>query len=285
MICAGSFFFVLFFLCSFLSFSAFAAGDVVSLIQNAPSFYAEEDKEYLLRRVPEILEEVSQEGISPEPLILKLGEGLRKQVLPYNLVKTLERKKDSLLLAKKALQRVDARVARKEDLLYNLALVFESAASPEELQKVLGDVLRKDGKRLESVIDSLAAFVELGFEPDQAGLVVAGVVRKGATPSELKKLTKLLERARREGIDPSRVAAVLKDAVSKYDHLSLVEMEVKNLIASSRQKPNVEGGEGVVISSPGITSSGTPTQEGGAPLEGSNASSGPPTQEGGVPLE
>jgi len=279
------FFFVLFFLVSFLSFSAFAAEDIVSLIQKAPSFYAEEDNSSLLQRVPEILEEVSREGISPEPLILKLGEGLRKQVLPYNLVKTLERKKDSLLLAKEALQRVDARVAGKEDLLYNLALVFESAASPEELQKVLEDVLRKDGKRLESVIDSLAAFVELGFEPDQAGLVIAGVVRKGATPAELKKLTRLLERACREGIDPLQVAAVLKDAVSKYDHLSLVEMEVKNLIASSRQKPNIKEGEGVVISSPGITSSSTPTQEGGTPLEGSNASSSPPTQEGGVPLE
>ncbi|MCD6156714.1 MAG: hypothetical protein J7J32_06725 [Candidatus Atribacteria bacterium] len=279
------FFALLFFLVGFLSFSAFAVEDVVSLIQKAPSFYAEEDKEYLLQRIPEILEEVRQEGISPEPLILKLGEGLRKQVLPYNLVKTLERKKDSLLLAKKALQRVDARVASKEDLLYNLALVFESAASPEELQKVLEDALRKDGKRLESVIDSLAAFVELGFEPGQAGLVIAGVVRKGATPAELKKLTRLLERARREGIDPSRVAAVLKDAISKYDHLSMVEMEVKNLIASSRQRPNVEEGEGVVISSPGITSSSTPTQEGGAPLEGSNTPSGPPTQEGGIPLE
>jgi hypothetical protein len=280
------FFFALFLLFSFWSFVAFAVEEnVASLIQGAPSFYAEEDKEYLLQRVSEILDEVRQEGISPEPLVLKLGEGLKKKVLPYNLVKTLERKKDSLLLAKKTLQGVDARVANKENLLYNLALVFESSTSPEDLQKVLEEILHKDGKRLESVVDSLAAFVELGFAPDQAGLVIAGVVQKGATPSELKKFTRLLERARREGIDPSRVAAVLSEAVNKYDHLSLVEMEIKNLIASSRQKPDLGAGEGVVISSPGITSSGTPTQEGGTPLEGSNASSGPPTQEGGTPLE
>ena len=77
-------------------------------------------------------------------------------------------------------------------------------------------------------------------------------------------MTELLNKARRAGADPQRVAETLANALGKYDNFKLVEMEVQKVIASSREKPALKSGEGVVVSSPGVTS-GSILQEGGTP--------------------
>jgi len=79
---------------------------------------------------------------------------------------------------------------------------------------------------------------------------------------------------------------VLANALEKHDNFNLVEIEVQRFIASSKEKPALRSGQGVIVSSPGITSGGTPAEEGGTPLESTPPSAGkPPTQEGGTPLE
>jgi len=260
-----------------------AASDPLSLIEK--SSYSEEDKEYIRDQVDSLIKEAQEKNLPLSPIVSKLKEGLTKKVTPNELVKTLNHKKDSLEKAQEILQRNGV---REEDLIINLALSLELSVSPEVVEETLNKALANDGKRLQLIVDSLSSLLEMGVDPERAGEIVEKVADKNLSSREMKKMAQLLERARRAGADSEQVAKVLADALDKYDNFNLVEMEVQQFIASSREKPALRSGQGVTVSSPGITSGGTPAQEGGTPLETTTTPSPtgkPPIQEGGTPLE
>ena len=200
-------------------------------------------------------------------------------------MKTLDNKKNSLEKAQEILQRNGV---REEDLIINLALSLELSVSPEVVEEALNKALANDGKRLQLIVDSLSSLLEMGVDPERAGEIVEKVADKNLSSREIKKMVQLLEKAQKTGADSKQVARILADALDKYDNFNLVEMEVQRFIASSREKPASRPGEAVTVSSPGITSGGTPVQEGGTPLETTTTPSPtgkPPIQEGGAPLE
>ncbi|MDI3543462.1 MAG: hypothetical protein PWP57_1067 [Candidatus Atribacteria bacterium] len=258
-----------------------AADDPFSLIER--SSYSEEDKEYLRHQVDSLVKEAEEKDLPLSPIVSKLKEGLAKKVLPYELVKTLNTKKNSLEKAQEILQKNGV---KEKDLIVDLALSLELSVPPQVIEEALSKALANDGKRVELVVDSLSALLEMGVDPEKAGKIVAEAANNNFSSKDMKKVAQLLERARRAGADSEQVAKVLADALEKYDNFNLVEMEVQKFIASSREKSTVRSGQGVIISSPGIASGGTPAQEGGTPLENTPSSGGkPPTQEGGTPLE
>lgn len=258
-----------------------AADDPFSLIER--SSYSEEDKEYLRYQVDSLIKEAKEKDLPLSPIVSKLKEGLTKKVLPYELVKTLNTKKTSLEKAQEILQKNGV---KEKDLIIDLALSLELSVPPQVIEEALSKALANDGKRVELIVDSLSSLLEMGVDPEKAGKIVAEVADNNLSSKDMKKVAQLLERARRAGADSEQVAKVLADALEKYDNFNLVEMEVQKFIASSREKSTVRSDQGVIISSPGIASSGTPTQEGGTPLESAPSSVGkPPTQEGGTPLE
>ncbi len=262
--------------------------DIGTLIQQS-SNYPDEDREYLLDRVGTMVGDLEQNGLSAGALILKLKEGLHKKVRPYNIVKSLEKKKDSLLQAQSILKEVNPNAAEDENLLNDLANSIEYSVPAELVKNALRQTAAKDEDNVKKVVDSLSALIEMGVQPQQAGNIINEFTRKSTESKDMNSLTKIIERARREGIDPQQIAAKMEEALKKNNSISMAEIEVQSFIAEIKQKPTIKSGQGVVISSPGITSSGVPGSEGGTPLSPSSepSSTGPvsPFGEGGTPLE
>jgi len=282
------FFIFLFLTILFLSFAAFAQDEFSSLITKSAS-YPPEDREYLLDRVGELVNELQLKGLAADTLVLKLKEGLQKNVLPYNIVKSLEKKKDSLLEAQAILEEVNLPGINDEETLNSIASSIEYSVPTDLVKSALQESVAKDSKNAKKIVDSLTALIEMGIQPQQAGVIVNQFAQKSSQTKDLNSLTKIIERARLEGVDPQRVASKIEESLSKTNNIALVEIEVQNFIAEIKQKPTIKSGQGIVVSSPGITSSGVPGSEGGTSLspttEAPVSSSSVPSQEGGSPLE
>ncbi len=282
------FFIFLFLTILFLSFAAFAQDEFSSLITKSAS-YPPEDREYLLDRVGELVNELQLKGLAADTLVLKLKEGLQKNVLPYNIVKSLEKKKDSLLEAQAILEEINLPGINDEETLNSIASSIEYSVPTDLVKSALQESVAKDSKNAKKIVDSLTALIEMGIQPQQAGVIVNQFAQKSSQTKDLNSLTKIIERARLEGVDPQRVASKIEESLSKTNNIALVEIEVQNFIAEIKQKPTIKSGQGIVVSSPGITSSGVPGSEGGTSLspttEAPVSSSSVPSQEGGSPLE
>lgn len=282
------FFIFLFLIILFLSFAAFAQDEFSSLITKSAS-YPPEDREYLLDRVGELVNELQLKGLAADTLVLKLKEGLQKNVLPYNIVKSLEKKKDSLLEAQAILEEINLPGINDEETLNSIASSIEYSVPTDLVKSALQESVAKDSKNAKKIVDSLTALIEMGIQPQQAGVIVNQFAQKSSQTKDLNSLTKIIERARLEGVDPQRVASKIEESLSKTNNIALVEIEVQNFIAEIKQKPTIKSGQGIVVSSPGITSSGVPGSEGGTSLspttEAPVSSSSVPSQEGGSPLE
>lgn len=283
------FFFIFFFLIILLLNTTVFAQDEVSLLISESENYPPEDREYLLDRVSELVNELQQKGLESDTLVLKLKEGLHKKVRPYNIVKSLEKKKDSLLEAQKILEEINFSGIHDEETLNNIATSIEYSVPTDLIKSALQQKVAQDDKSAKKIVDSLASLIEMGIQPQQAGVIVNQFASKSNQSKDLNSLTKIIERARLEGIDPQRIATKMEEALSKTNSIAMIEMEVQGFIADIKQKPTIKSGQGIVISSPGITSSGVPGSEGGTslspssetPVSGSNI----PSQEGGSPLE
>ena len=189
------------------------------------SSYSEEDKEYLQIQVDTLIKEAQEKDLPLSPIISKLKEGLSKKVRPHELVKTLNVKKDSLEKAQEILE--ENGIKGEEDLVVDLALSFELSVPPQVVEEAVSKALANDGKRLQVVVDSLSTFLEMGVKPEKAGEIIEKAVEKDLSAREIKKMTELLNKARRAGADPQRVAETLANALGKYDNFKLVEMEVQ----------------------------------------------------------
>ncbi|MGQ9622454.1 MAG: hypothetical protein ACUVTO_03270 [Candidatus Caldatribacteriaceae bacterium] len=243
------------------------------------SSYPPEDKAYLLEKVTQIFEEA--QGLPQELLVKKLKEGLVKRVTPDNIVLALEQRKESLRKAQYLLE--EAGVQERKSLLEDLALSLELSVPPE----VLAEVLKRasnNPKVAERFVDTLATLLEVGVSSEKAEEVLRQVAEKDLGVKELRKVAGLLEQAQREGVEVQKVADVLSNALRRYNNFNLVEIEIQGFIAANKPKPALRSGQGVVPQ-PGISSSGTPVEEGGTPLEPQPSAPRPPTQEGGEPLE
>jgi len=282
------FFIFLFLTILFLSFAAFAQDEFSSLITKSAS-YPPEDREYLLDRVGELVNELQLKGLAADTLVLKLKEGLQKNVLPYNIVKSLEKKKDSLLEAQAILEEINLPGINDEETLNSIASSIEYSVPTDLVKSALQESVAKDSKNAKKIVDSLTALIEMGIQPQQAGVIVNQFAQKSSQTKDLNSFTKIIERARLEGVDPQRVASKIEESLSKTNNIALVEIEVQNFIAEIKQKPTIKSGQGIVVSSPGITSSGVPGSEGGTSLSPTTevpvSSSSVPSQEGGSPLE
>lgn len=267
------------FLVLFLLPSVLWASDEVSrLIERSP--YPEESKAYLLREASKIFSEASD--IPGKLLLKKLREGITKGVPPESLIEALRKRKEALQEAKKLLEETGIR--ERETLLEDLAMSLELSVPPQVLREILGRVA-SNPKVAERFVDTVAMFLEVGVPPDKASAVLEGVLKRDLGVREVRKVAELLERARREGIKVDRVASCLQDALEKHENFALVEVELQNFIAANKPRPALRSGQGVVAPPPGISSGGTPMEEGGTPLEHQPSSAHPPTQEGGMPLE
>lgn len=283
------FFFIFFFLIILLLNTTVFAQDEVSLLISESENYPPEDREYLLDRVSELVNELQQKGLESDTLVLKLKEGLHKKVRPYNIVKSLEKKKDSLLEAQKILEEINFSGIHDEETLNNIATSIEYSVPTDLIKSALQQKVAQDDKSAKKIVDSLASLIEMGIQPQQAGVIVNQFASKSNQSKDLNSLTKIIERARLEGIDPQRIATKMEEALSKTNSIAMIEMEVQGFIADIKQKPTIKSGQGIVISSPGITSSGVPGSEGGTSLSPSSetpaSGSNIPSQEGGSPLE
>lgn len=283
------FFFIFFFLIILLLNTTVFAQDEVSLLISESENYPPEDREYLLDRVSELVNELQQKGLESDTLVLKLKEGLHKKVRPYNIVKSLEKKKDSLLEAQKILEEINLSGIHDEETLNNIATSIEYSVPTDLIKSALQQKVAQDDKSAKKIVDSLASLIEMGIQPQQAGVIVNQFASKSNQSKDLNSLTKIIERARLEGIDPQRIATKMEEALSKTNSIAMIEMEVQGFIADIKQKPTIKSGQGIVISSPGITSTGVPGSEGGTSLSPSSetpaSGSNIPSQEGGSPLE
>jgi hypothetical protein len=271
-----------------LNTTAFTQDEVSSLITKSEN-YPLEDQEYLLDRVGELVNELQQKGLATDILVLKLKEGLHKKVRPYNIVKSLEKKKDSLLEAQAILEEINVPGINDEETLNNIASSIEHSVPTDLVKSALQQSVAKEDKNAKKIVDSLTALIEMGVQPQQVGVIVNQFAQKSNQSKDLNSLTKIIERARLEGIDPQRIASKIEEALNKTNSIAMVEMEVQGFIADIKQKPTIKSGQGVVISSPGITSGGVPGSEGGTSLSPASetpaSSSNIPSQEGGSPLE
>lgn len=243
------------------------------------SSYPPEDKAYLLEKVTQIFEDA--QGLPQELLVKKLKEGLVKHVTPDNIVLALEQRKDSLREAQHLLE--ETGIQGRNNLLEDLALSLELSVPPEVLAEVLKKI-SNNPKVAERFVDTLATLLEVGVSSEKTEEVLKQVTEKDLGVKELRKIANLLEQAQREGVEAQKVADVLSNALKRYDNFNLVEIEVQGFIAANKPRPALRSGQGVVPQ-PGISSGGTPVEEGGAPLEPPPSSPRPPTQEGGGPLE
>lgn len=251
---------------------------LVRLIERSP--YPEDGKAYLLREVPGIFSEAQD---IPEKLLLKkLREGLTKRVPPENLVEALRKRRDALREAKQLL--AEAGVEEREPLLEDLAVSLELSVPPQVLREVLARVASRP-RVAERFVDTVATFLEVGVPPETASDILTRVLERNFEAREMQKVAQLLEQARREGMEVGEVATRLRDALEKYENFALVEVELQNFIAANKPRPALRSGQGVVAPPPGVSSGGTPSEEGGTPLEPQPATGHPPTQEGGTPLE
>ena len=274
----GVFWVFLFLVISILPVWASNVEDIVSR-----SSYTEEEKAYLQNRVTAITQEISVQNLPVSFIFSKFKEGVGKLVNPYILVQTLERRKKALLEAKEILDDAGIEGKAREKTLTDLALSIELSVPAPLLREVVQRVKNTSPKDLPKIIASISTLLEVGVDPVKVGSVAEKVVVKNLKSEEVTKIATLLERARRSGVDMEQTAGVLEEALDKYNNFNLVEMEIRQFIASSRQKPSLSSGQGVPSGSPGISGT-TPTQEGGTPLE-SSSSGHPPTQEGGGSLE
>ncbi len=243
------------------------------------SSYSPEDKAYLLERVTQIFENV--QGLPQELLVKKLKEGLVKRAAPDSIVLALKQRREALEKAQRLLE--ETGIQGRKNLLEDLAFSLELSVPPEVLAEVLKKI-SNNPKVAERFVDTLATFLEVGVSSERTEEVLKQVTEKDLGAKELRKIAGLLEQARREGVETQKVADVLDSALRKYDNFNLVEIEVQGFIAANKPKPVLRSGQGVVPQ-PGISSGGTPVEEGGAPLEPQPSAPRPPTQEGGGPLE
>lgn len=251
---------------------------IVRLIERSP--YPEDEKAYLLREVPGIFSEA--QDIPGRLLMKKLREGLTKGVPPENLVEALKRRRDALREARQLL--VETGIGEKESLLEDLAVSLELSVPSQVLREVLARVASRP-KIAERFVDTVATFLEVGVPPETTSAILARVLERNLEAREMQKVAQLLEQARREGMEVDRVATCLRDALEKHENFTLVEIELQNFIAANKPRPALRSGQGVVPPPPGISSGGTPAEEGGTPLESQPSGGHPPTQEGGAPLE
>lgn len=251
---------------------------LIRFIERSP--YPEEGKAYLLKEVPGLFSEVQD---IPEKLLLKkLREGLTKRVPPENLVEALRKRRDALQEARRLLR--EAGIEERESLLEDLAVSLELSVPPQVLREVLTRVASRP-KVAERFVDTVATFLEVGVPPETASDILTRVLERNLEAREMQKIAQLLEQARREGIEVDEVATCLRDALEKHGNFALVEIELENFIVANKPRPALRSGQGVVAPPPGVSSGGTPTEEGGTPLEPQPAAGHPPTQEGGTPLE
>ncbi len=255
-----------------------ASDAVFRLIERSP--YPEEDKAYLLQEVSKVFSEASD---VPEKLLLKkLREGITKRVPPESLIEALRKRKNALQEARRLLE--ESGLQEKETLLEDLAVSLELSVPPEVLREVLAKVASSP-RVAERFVDTVATFLEIGVPPQTTGALLKRVLKQDLGMREVRKVTQLLEQARREGMEMGGVARCLQDALEKHENFTLVEIELQNFIAANKPRPALRSGQGVVAPPPGISSGGTPTEEGGTPLESQPSAGHPPTQEGGAPLE
>ncbi|MGC8777337.1 MAG: hypothetical protein ACP5Q4_01485 [Candidatus Caldatribacteriaceae bacterium] len=273
--------FFLFFLFLSVSVASAWASSVEDIIGKSP--YTEEEKAYLQSPVDEMVREVEAQKLPSAFLLSKLKEGIGKRVQPYTLVQALERRKSALLEAKAILDEAGVEGKTQEKTLTNLAIAVELSVPASLLREMVRQMKQSDPRDLPKVVESISTLLEVGVSPERIGSVTEKIVARKLASQEIGKIAALLERSRRNGVDVERTAGVLEEALKKYDNFNLVEMEVRQFIASSRQKPSLSSGQGITASSPGISGT-TPVQEGGTPLE-SSSSGHPPSQEGGGPLE
>lgn len=270
---------VLLALCVLFAFPSllWAQDAALKLIERSP--YPEDGKLYLLQEVPRVF---SEAGDVPEKLLLKkLREGIAKRVPPEDLVAALEKRKAALQEAGKLLEEMG--IQKKETLLEDLAVSFELSLPPEVLRKALQKVA-SNPKAAERFVDVIATFLEVGVPSETAQVLLTRVAEDTLEVRDVRKIAQLLEQARQEGMDMKGVASCLENALAKHGNLALVEVELQNFIAANKPRPALRSGQGVVAPPAGI-SGGTPTEEGGAPLEPQPTAGHPPTQEGGTPLE
>lgn len=257
------------------------ASTVESVISK--SSYTEEEKVYLQDRVTAITQEIEAQNLPVAFLFSKFKEGVGKRVNPYILVQALEKRKDALLEAKEILDEASIEGKVRERALTDLALSIELSVPAPLLREIVQRVKNTGPRNLPKVVASISTLLEVGIDPAKVGSVTEKIVARNLQSEEIIKVAALLERSRRNGVDVVQVATVLEEALDKYGNFNLVEMEVRQFIASSRQKPSLSSGQGVTSVSPGISGT-TPIQEGGTPLE-SSSSGHPPSQESGGPLE
>lgn len=255
--------------------------DVEGII--AKSSYSDEEKIYLKTQVGAIIQEVEGRNLPVSFLLSKMKEGVGKRVSPYKLVEVLEKRKSALFEAQEILDKVEVEEKTRDKILTNLALSIEFSIPVPLLENVLQEIKKSDPRNLPRVVESISALLEVGVSSEKIERITGEIVSRGLKSKEIGKIASLLERSRRDGVDVERTMAVLEEALRKYDNFNLVEMEVRQFLASTRRKPSLSSGEGVVSTSPGISGT-TPVQEGGGPLE-SSSSGHPPLQEGGGPLE
>ena len=222
-----------------LNTTAFTQDEVSSLITKSEN-YPLEDQEYLLDRVGELVNELQQKGLATDILVLKLKEGLHKKVRPYNIVKSLEKKKDSLLEAQAILEEINVPGINDEETLNNIASSIEHSVPTDLVKSALQQSVAKEDKNAKKIVDSLTALIEMGVQPQQAGVIVNQFAQKSNQSKDLNSLTKIIERARLEGIDPQRIASKIEEALNKTNSIAMVEMEVQGFIADIKQKPTIK---------------------------------------------
>jgi len=128
-----------------LNTTAFTQDEVSSLITKSEN-YPLEDQEYLLDRVGELVNELQQKGLATDILVLKLKEGLHKKVRPYNIVKSLEKKKDSLLEAQAILEEINVPGINDEETLNNIASSIEHSVPTDLVKSALQQSVAKEDK-------------------------------------------------------------------------------------------------------------------------------------------
>jgi len=269
--------FLLLSLCLFVVSVSWASEAVFRLIER--SSYPPEDKAYLREQVASIFADT--QDASQKLLLKKLREGLVKNVPPEDLIEALNRRKEALEKARSLLE--ETGVSGRESILEDLVLSLELSVSPQILKEVL---VRVGGnpKVAGRFVDAVAALLEVGVPPEKANEVLQQVLERNLEAREIRTISRLLERARKEGIEAKDIVQVLGEALGRHENFTLVEVELESFIAANKPRPALRAGQGVVAPQPGV-SGGSPVEEGGTPLEPQPSTVRPPTQEGGTPLE
>jgi hypothetical protein len=269
--------FLLLVLCLFAVSASWASEAVLRLIER--SSYSPEDKAYLQEQVASIF--AGTQDAAQKLLLKKLREGLVKNVPPKDLIEALNRRKEALKKAQSLLE--ETGVFGGESILEDLVVSLELSVPPQILREVLARV-GGNPKVAGRFVDAVATFLEVGVPPERTNEVLQRVLDRNLGAREIRTITRLLEQARKEGVEAKDIVRVLGEALERHENFALVEVELENFIAANKPQPALRAGQGVVAPQPGV-SGGSPVEEGGTPLEPQPSAVRPPTQEGGTPLE